>query len=85
MYFAAQIKRSPPIIISVHGINPYSDIHFQISNTSNLPPSNTPRYPDAESARSAEILRSQKTLFPFLKILKAPLKYIKLLIGMFEV
>ena len=36
MCFAAQIKRSLPIIISVHGINPYFDINFQISNTSNL-------------------------------------------------
>ena len=83
MCFATRIKRSPPTIISVYGINPYFDIHFQKSNICNLLP--IPRYPNAESMRSAEIPRSWKILFSFFKILKTLMKYIKLLIWMFEV
>ena len=47
---------------TVHGINPYFDINFQVSKFSNIP-----QYPNAELRDQQKFLDLEKFYFPFLK------------------
>ena len=58
----SQNPRKNVLYRTIHGINPYFDINFQVSKFSNIP-----KYPNAELRNQQKFLGLEKFYFPFLK------------------